>query len=138
MEMIRSSAFGKLVRLLSRRRLLKYPEETDPSTWKAYVKPEAEAKAEEEKAIEEVPDAFGLYTVISQASRVGRTLSTPGGLERAETSKSKRAIQTDGVVSWRDADDTEVGALITLPLSVYLFGCLEPFSTPAMPSGCPP
>ncbi|KAJ9661330.1 GTPase-activating protein [Coniosporium apollinis] len=107
MEMIRSSAFGKLVRLLSRRRLLKYPEETDPSTWKAYVKPEAEAKAEEEKAIEEVPDAFGLYTVISQASRVGRTLSTPGGLERAETSKSKRAIQTDGVVSWRDADDTE-------------------------------
>ncbi|PYI35227.1 synaptic vesicle transporter [Aspergillus indologenus CBS 114.80] len=82
-ETIRDTGFGKLVRLFSGGRLLRFPEEADPSLWATYVKAPEETKPEQSEisgsdydSYEEDLEAYGLYTVMSQASRVGRRMST--------------------------------------------------------------
>ncbi|PYI17052.1 synaptic vesicle transporter [Aspergillus violaceofuscus CBS 115571] len=82
-ETIRDTGIGKLVRLFSGGRLLRFPEEEDPSLWTTYVKALEEIKPEQSEisgsdydSYEEDLEAYGLYTVMSQASRVGRRTST--------------------------------------------------------------
>ncbi|RAH81524.1 synaptic vesicle transporter [Aspergillus japonicus CBS 114.51] len=82
-ETIRDTGIGKLVRLFSGGRLLRFPEEEDPSRWTTYVKALEEIKPEQSEisgsdydSYEEDLEAYGLYTVMSQASRVGRRTST--------------------------------------------------------------
>ncbi|PYH87305.1 synaptic vesicle transporter [Aspergillus uvarum CBS 121591] len=82
-ETIRDTGFGKLVRLFSAGRLLRFPEEADSSLWTTYVKAPEETKPEQSEisgsdhdSYEEDLEAYGLYTVMSQASRVGRRTST--------------------------------------------------------------
>lgn len=61
--LIRDSAFGQIVRLLSRKRLFRYPEEVDSSSWQKYIN-------------------------VEKTLRVARTGSTnqPSGQEKADVS----------------------------------------------------
>jgi DHA1 family multidrug resistance protein-like MFS transporter len=102
METIRDTAFGKLVRLFTHFRCLQYPEEQDSAVWTEYLKTESLPKEEESATPvtnDENPEdleAFGLYTVMSQASRRMSCAST---------------IRENGrplVISWRGPDDPEV------------------------------
>lgn len=104
METLRDTAFGKLVRVFSRQRWMKYPEEQDPSVWTEYLKTETETKGEEESPtpVERFEDleAFGLYTVTSQASTRTR---------RTSYASTLRGTPQPLVISWRGQEDSEVG-----------------------------
>lgn len=114
METFRDTAFGKLVRLFSRYRWMQYPEEQDASVWTEYLKTETE-KTEEgsstpvtENEDPEDLEAFGLYTVMSQASTRSRRISCASILQsEAPGSSSAQPL----VISWRGPDDPEVRIL---------------------------
>ncbi|OJK00414.1 hypothetical protein ASPACDRAFT_28651 [Aspergillus aculeatus ATCC 16872] len=107
-ETIRDTGFGKLVRLFSGGRLLRFPEEEDPSIWTTYVKAPEEAKPEQSgpsgsdyDSYEEDLEAYGLYTVMSQASRVGRRTSTATSAT-ALPSSAQRGSPT--IITWAPDD----------------------------------
>ncbi|THC95884.1 hypothetical protein EYZ11_004615 [Aspergillus tanneri] len=101
METIRDSAFGKLVRIFSGRRWLRYPEEIDPSIWTECLKTERQVTDEEAAALADSEvDSFGLYTVMSQvSSRVSRRLTSTSHGEYGEK-------RPPVVIDWRGLDDT--------------------------------
>ncbi|KAJ5624117.1 hypothetical protein N7510_000426 [Penicillium lagena] len=108
METLRDTAFGKLVRLATHYRWMQYPEEKDLSVWPEYLKTEIKdregssaAPAVENENPEDL-EAFGLYTVISQASRRFSAVSTI----RDGSADPSRGNQTM-VISWRGPDDSE-------------------------------
>lgn len=102
METIRDSTFGKLVRVFTRNRLLRYPEEVNPALWTECLKPEPSVKDEEAATLADTEeDTFGLYAVMSQASRASRRLNSiasTAGVDRG----------TPLLVDWRGPDDPEV------------------------------
>ena len=117
METLRDTAFGKLVRLASRYKWMQYPEEHDASVWPEYLK--TETKEREESFLVETDnedlETYGLYAVISQCSSRPRrmsTASTIGGRDRPL------------VISWRGANDPEVGLFSILRVS-FLFPVLN-------------
>ncbi|BAE56292.1 unnamed protein product [Aspergillus oryzae RIB40] len=101
METIRDSTFGKLVRVFTRNRLLRYPEEVNPALWTECLKPEPSVKDEEAATLADTEeDTFGLYAVMSQASRASRRLNSiasTAGVDRG----------TPLLVDWRGPDDPE-------------------------------
>ncbi|KAF3395955.1 Caffeine resistance protein 5 [Penicillium rolfsii] len=104
-ETVRDTGFGKLVRPFSGRRLLRFPEEQDPSIWNTYVKTLGERKPEEtglseSDSFEEDLEAYGLYSVMSQVSRVGRQTSTTASMVPS------RNRGTPIIISWK-TDDPE-------------------------------
>ncbi|KAE8382871.1 major facilitator superfamily domain-containing protein [Aspergillus bertholletiae] len=103
METIRDTAFGKLVRIFSRNRLLQYPEEIDRSLWTKCLKTERSVKDEEATTLAD-SDAedgtFGLYAVMSQASRASRRMSSA-------TSTAPLDTEAPLLVEWRGSDDSE-------------------------------
>ncbi|KAL3440189.1 major facilitator superfamily domain-containing protein [Aspergillus insuetus] len=113
METIRDSAFGKLVRLSTKSRFLKYPEEVDQAACQQCRKVPPQAKDEEtppsptESSVED--ETWGLYSVMSQASRGTRRSSaqlTRNGSEcdiPPETTSGEGAV----VVDWRGTNDSE-------------------------------
>ncbi|RAK78171.1 MFS transporter [Aspergillus fijiensis CBS 313.89] len=107
-ETIRDTGFGKLVRLFSGGQLLRFPEEEDPSIWTTYVKTSEETKpaqseisGSEYDSYEEDLEAYGLYTVMSQASRVGRRTSTVTSAP-ALPSSAQRGSPT--IITWAPDD----------------------------------
>ena len=102
METIRDSAFGKLLRIFSGGRWLKYREEVEALEWTAYIKQEPNTQINQKAEGApggESSDTWGLYTVMSQASKPSRR-STRGPLN-----------QEDGVpilIGWSGPDDSEV------------------------------
>lgn len=116
MNTIRDTAFGKLVRLFSWYRWMKYPEEQDPSVWTEYLKPENETKEEEAHEESSMPvnenenpedlEAFGLYTVMSQVSTRSRHKSSVSTTQSGSADPSRSAQPL--VISWRGPDDPEV------------------------------
>ena len=116
METIRDSTFGKLVRVFTGNRLLRYPEEIDPSLWTECLKPEPSVKDEEAATLADTEeDTFGLYAVMSQASRASRRLDSI-----ASTTGVNRG--TPLLVDWRGPDDPEVH-IYTCPPFKYLHAC---------------
>lgn len=108
-ETIRDSAFGKLVRLFSGGALLRYPEETLELAWRTYLQTSAEAEQYEVTAATsegELPQPYGLYTVVSQASYRGRRRpplkSVLAGPWRGAQGK------TPVLIGWEGPDDSEV------------------------------
>ncbi|OGE49271.1 hypothetical protein PENARI_c022G07394 [Penicillium arizonense] len=101
METIRDTAFGKLVRLFTHFRYMQYPEEQDLTVWTEYLKTENLPKEGEPATPvnnDENPEdleAFGLYTVMSQASR------------RMSCASTLRESGRPLVISWRGSDDPE-------------------------------
>lgn len=120
METIRDTAFGKLVRVFSHQRWMQYPEEQDVSIWPEYLKEETREKEEGyHPTPNENPEdleAYGLYTVTSQATTRSRRLSS------STLGNSGQAL----VISWRGQNDPEVGFPLQLlcrdlhwPLAYY-------------------
>lgn len=110
METLRDTAFGKLVRLATHYRWMQYPEEQDLAVWPEYLKTEHRGK-EGDPAVPAIDnenpedlEAFGLYTVMSQASR----RISAASMIRDGSADSSRGNQTM-VISWRGPDDPEVG-----------------------------
>lgn len=105
METIRDSAFGKLVRIFSGGRLLRYPEETDPCVWTNYLKTEAKLEREStDTGSDDETDCFGLYTVMSQASRTCSRRLTPAHPFQSDRMKNGVPI----VIDWSGPEDSEV------------------------------
>ncbi|KAJ5797757.1 uncharacterized protein N7503_007053 [Penicillium pulvis] len=103
METLRDTAFGKLVRLATRYKLMQYPEEKDTSLWTEYLKTELKDEAapsmtETEHGDVEDLEALGIYTVMSQASTRSRRISSASTIGGANQSI---------VISWRGDDDPE-------------------------------
>lgn len=109
MDTIRDSAFGKLVRLATRGRYLQYPEEKNVDLCESYLKPQNFAIEEEQGATDESLDTFGLYTVMSQASRSAtRTRSRPFEDQDAIAQDRVSKPELQLIVDWRDSSDPEV------------------------------
>jgi DHA1 family multidrug resistance protein-like MFS transporter len=110
-ETIRDSAFGKLVRIFSGTGLLSYPEERDASAWRTYLQVSAEAEHEEASTWtgdEAFPESYGLYTVMSQASR--RRPRRPLPLKSVLAGPWRGAQgKTPEIIGWGGPDDSEVG-----------------------------
>jgi len=113
METLRDTAFGKLVRLISRHRWMQYPEEQDPSVWTEYLKTETETeKTEEEPSTPttetenpEDLEAFGIYSLRSQLSSRSRRMSYASTLQNGGPDPTNKQPL---VISWRGPDDPEV------------------------------
>lgn len=108
-EILRDSAFGKLLRIFSGTTLLPYPEEAHESAWRTYLQTSAEAEQHEETTTtsdKELPQSYGLDTVISQASHRSRRRpslnSALAGPWRGP--KGKTAV----LIGWGGPDDSEV------------------------------
>jgi DHA1 family multidrug resistance protein-like MFS transporter len=108
-ETLRDSAFGKLLRVISGTTLLPYPEETHELAWRTYLQPYAQAElheATETTSDEELPQPYGLYTVVSQAAYRSRRRpplkSALAGPWRGAKGK------TPVVIGWGGPDDSEV------------------------------
>lgn len=52
MDLIRDTAFGQIVRVVTRRKFLQYPEEKDPELWKQWVSEEKSGNAARYGAVE--------------------------------------------------------------------------------------
>ncbi|KAL2851938.1 major facilitator superfamily domain-containing protein [Aspergillus pseudoustus] len=113
METIRDSAFGKLVRFVTNARLLRYPEEVDNNTCQQCRREQPQATDEESAPppleSEGEDKTWGLYSVMSQASRVTRrnswqsTLDTRQSCTRPGTMSGGNVI----IVDWRGPSDSE-------------------------------
>ncbi|KAK5080229.1 GTPase-activating protein [Lithohypha guttulata] len=108
MDIVRDSAFGKLVRLATQNLFFQYPEEKDISTCKSYLRSQQLAIEEEKHAVDDDPEAFGLFTVLSQASRhVTRTRSqAPEGQNESSTDQVCKS-EEQLIVDWKDNADPE-------------------------------
>lgn len=111
-EIIRDSAFGKLLRIVSGTVLLPYPEEVHESAWQTYLRTSADAEQHEESTTtieKELPQPYGLYTVISQATHRSRRRpslnSALAGPWRGPKGK------TPVIIGWGGPDDSEVRRL---------------------------
>lgn len=83
METLRDATFGKLLRLLSGKRCLRYPEESDSLAWTQHPQVNQDDQAE-----------------LATADGRDASVSTPSGME-----PRKSRI----VVGWRGPGDSEVG-----------------------------
>lgn len=98
-ELIRDTAFGKLVRILSGRRLLLYPEERDLEL--SFMQEPPDVAAKEEVALpditrdESIIEPNRLETIMSQAS-----YRSHGGSWPVPAPQDKRPI----IVGWRPGD----------------------------------
>lgn len=101
METLRDTAFGKLVRIFTFQRLLRYPEEIDSSICGEYLHDETkieDLEAATSHEIEEDP-FFGMYALMSQASRSSRS---------SRRLSSASTIPGPAVIDWRGLHDSEV------------------------------
>lgn len=111
METLRDTAFGKLVRLFSRNKWLRYNEEQDTSVWPTYLKKESkeilEVSPPQTQQENEDLEAFGLYGVMSQCST--RTRQMSGFTATSRDEKDQNSANQPLVISWSGPDDPEVG-----------------------------
>ena len=102
METLRDTAFGKLIRIFTARRLLRYPEEIDSSICGEYLHDETkieDLEAATSHEIEEDP-FFGMYALMAQASRSSRSSS--------RRMSSASTVRGPAVIDWRGLYDSEV------------------------------
>ncbi|OJJ72050.1 hypothetical protein ASPBRDRAFT_178061 [Aspergillus brasiliensis CBS 101740] len=146
METIRDSAFGKLVRIFSGKRWLRYPEENDTGMWTEYLKTEKQVKDEEAAASESDQENLGLYTVLSQASRASRRLSSALTARHDGGEGAHPNPDASLVIDWSGPDDPEnpqnwstfkklfVSSLIwLLTFAIYIGSAIY---TPGIPGVC--
>lgn len=115
METLRDTAFGKVVRIVTGTRWMRYPEEIDEQIWPRYTKTEDEIKDQDQEVTtipEDDGDCFGLYTVMSQVSRSRRLSSTSAAHEVSKD--PSRHAQQHIVIGWLDENDVEVSNTCSL------------------------
>lgn len=98
METLRDTAFGKLVRIFTGQRLLRYPEEIDSSVCRDYFHDQPKLEEIEAVASHEIEQDpyFGQYSLMPQASRTARRFS------------SASTVRGPVVVDWLGPNDSEV------------------------------
>lgn len=123
MKTLWDSAFRKMVRIFSGRRLFCYPEEIDQAAWMNYLKTENQVKDEEAATRAgsslmnaDDPETFGLYTVMSQASRSARRMSSVSNIVGVATAGTEEALI---VIDWAE-EDSEVRTRLNDTLQVLL------------------
>lgn len=100
-ELFRDTAFGKLVRISSGHRLLRYPEECDSSIASEYINGAIEAGLSDRERDESILEPNGLESIMSQASYRSHQHSNTA---------PKHIDEKTLTVGWR-ADDSEVSSL---------------------------
>jgi DHA1 family multidrug resistance protein-like MFS transporter len=106
----RDTVFGQAVRLLSRNRLLKFPDELDPILWKQCVQKDVTAASSTSEDHNGVSD----YTaaVVNDSSRQGADTTTTHGsgdkrfLPQGDTNPERTTNSV--LVEWYGPDDQEV------------------------------
>ena len=102
-ELIRDTAFGHLLRLITRGRVLQYAEDIDPSLWKQYMSDEKTRRIAHHGHAE--PDESSPGSEDSSRSHAGgnQPINEPTG-EPVDPEKGRDI----NVVDWFDENDPEV------------------------------
>ena len=130
-DIIRDSAFGQVVRLLTKNRVFQYPEEKDPSLWKRYLDREQtrnmaiyghpiltpeEQKEKDSQAQTPAEPASDVHTPLDESVDTlakEKTQPIEGGHIMHSTLTNQRVDTEHGrdasMVSWYGDDDPEVG-----------------------------
>jgi hypothetical protein len=105
MDCFRDSFIGHTIRVISRRRLLQYPEERDPSRWKAYIR--------DNNALEKVDTVSEVWlsTLVSQTRSRQRSPGNSNASNDADLEKSKDVT----IITWADDNDQGVGVFPKYP-----------------------
>ena len=118
LDLIRDSAFGHIVRLVTRNKYLQYPEEKDPEIWKKYVSHEKAGYAayhgatqppENADEIDELTQAHGVrsrddrHDSETSSRTIGNGVNEASGV-RVDPEKGKDLH----VVDWYGPDDPQV------------------------------
>jgi DHA1 family multidrug resistance protein-like MFS transporter len=115
-DLIRDSPFGHIVRLVSRGKLMQYPEEKDSNLWKKYVNQEKSGYAAHhgsteppEEHDEELSQARGIRSREGRDSDASSTTHVPDGHNvasgvRVDPEKGKDVH----VIDWYGPDDPQV------------------------------
>lgn len=118
LDLIRDSAFGHCVRLVTRGKYLQYPEERDPEVWKKYVSHEKSGYAayhgkthppedNAQEALDELAQAHGVRSREqrhdSDATNVEHGINEASGV-RVDPEKGKDLH----VIDWYGPDDPQV------------------------------
>ncbi|RMZ39521.1 caffeine resistance protein 5 [Aspergillus flavus] len=124
-ELVRDTAFGKIVRLLSGHRLLLYPEEQDPSFIQEMVATAAEVGVALPELVrnESIVEPNGLETIMSQASYRSRQGSWPMPAPRDEKAiiVSWRTVDSENPQNWSFAKKLLVSSLVwVLTFAIYI------------------
>ena len=127
-DLIRDSAFGHIVRLVTRNKYLQYPEEKDPEIWKKYVSHEKSGYAayhgstqapENKDEIDELAQTHGVRNRDGRDSEtssrtVGNGVNEASGL-KVDPEKGKDLH----VIDWYGPDDAQVCLLHIEILGFY-------------------
>lgn len=102
-DLIRDTAFGQIVRVITRRKFLQYPEEKDPELWKKWVSEEKSGNAARYGAVEppaeEEDDEKSEYEKRKPEDRRDREQSTADSAATSQTRIPEDATvnETSGV-----------------------------------------
>lgn len=97
-ELIRDTAFGHLVRFLSRGKYLKYQEEADPSIWTRYVDEKKSAYLAHHGSTEPPEENInmeGVHGVRTREDQPAESPSRASSEKDSETSKSSKRQSSD-------------------------------------------
>lgn len=114
-DLIRDSAFGHCVRLVTRRKYLQYPEEKDPEAWKKYVNPEKSGYAAFHGSTEPPSTAGDLEELRQAQDGRGREASDSDSSRTLGGVNGDSGVRIDSekgrdyhVVDWYGPDDPQV------------------------------
>jgi DHA1 family multidrug resistance protein-like MFS transporter len=128
-DLIRDSAFGHCVRLVTKRKYLQYPEEKDPEIWKKYISHEKSAymayhgsvtAPENAGEIDELTQAHGIRSreqgndSDTSSRTVGDGINEASGV-RVDPEKGKDIH----VVDWYGPDDPQVCCHLSYALELF-------------------
>lgn len=105
MDCFRDSFVGHTIRVISSRRWLQYPEERDPSRWKAYIR--------DNNALERVDTGSEVWlsTLVSQTRSQHRSPASSNASDDGDLEKSKDVT----IISWAEDNDQDVGVFPSTP-----------------------
>ncbi|KAL6155532.1 GTPase-activating protein [Exserohilum turcicum] len=113
-DLIRDSAFGHCVRLVTRRKYLQYPEEKDPEAWKKYVNPEKSGYAAFHGSTEPPSNAGDLEELRQAQDGRGREASDSDSSRTLGGVNGDSGVRIDSekgrdyhVVDWYGPDDPQ-------------------------------
>jgi DHA1 family multidrug resistance protein-like MFS transporter len=125
-DLIRDSAFGHCIRLLTKRKYLQYPEEKDPQIWKKYISHEKSGYAAYHGQTS-APDDAGEIEGLTQAHGVrSREASETSSRTVGEGINEASGVRVDPekgrdihVVDWYGLDDPQVCLHISHALKIF-------------------
>jgi hypothetical protein len=111
MDCFRDSFVSHTIRVISRRRLLQYPEERDPSRWKAYIR--------DNNALEKVDTVSEIWlsTLVSQTRSQQRSPGSSNASDVGDLEKSKDVT----IITWADDNDRKWTGLLDHVLDLHRF-----------------